>query len=138
MNRTTSMDSSQQFGFVMECLQLTILSFALPSAQNAACLVPALLQCTSSCTNVSLRIFHESYDAYLIRPNPKDFISSAASRMYRLVHQELKVPFQNGKSPEAPTNDCEEQAGCNKRVTSGHISAEYTLQFVTGSSMRPQ
>ena len=46
--------------------------------------------------------------------------------MYRFVHQELKVPFQNGKSPGAPTNDGEEQAGSNKWVTMGsYISRIY-------------
>lgn len=109
LDRTTSMDSARRFSYVMECLQPMVLSFASPSAQNDAGLVPALHQWSTTCTELLLRLFQTTYDAYLIRPDPKNFLGSASSRMYRFVRQELKVPFQNGTVPKKSTQDCEER-----------------------------
>lgn len=100
LNRTTSIDSSQRFAYLVKCLQPTVVSFASSSAQIDASFIPALLQWTDSCAELSLRIFRECRDTYLMRPDPKDFLGTASSRMYQFVRQELEVPFQNGKVPE--------------------------------------
>lgn len=126
LNRATSMDSPRRFVHVMKCLQPTVLSFASSSARNDAGLVSALFQWTNSCTGLSLRIFHANRDAYLIHPDPKDFLGSAASRMYGFVRQELKVPFQNRIVPEALTHNSKQQAGSDTvGITGSFISRIY-------------
>lgn len=132
LNLTTAMDSSQRFAYVMKCLQPTVLSFASSSAHNEAGLVPALLQWTTSCTELSLRVFRANHDAYSICPDPKDFLGSASSRMYRFVRQELKVPFQNGVIPDAPTHDCEEQAGTDRVATTGSFISRIYVALRNG------
>lgn len=126
LNRTISMDSPRRFVHVMKCLQPTVLSFASSSARNDVGLVSALFQWTTSCTELSSRIFHANHDAYLIHPDPKDFLGSAASRMYRFVRQELKVPFQNRIVPETSTHNFKQQAGSDTTgITGSFISRIY-------------
>ncbi|MCJ1469511.1 hypothetical protein MMC07_008144 [Pseudocyphellaria aurata] len=107
LNRTTSIDSSQRFAYLVKCLQPTVLSFASSSAQTDAGFIPALLQWTDSCAELSLQIFHECRDAYLMRPDPKDFLGSASSRMYQFVRRGLEIPFQTGTVPETSIHNGE-------------------------------
>lgn len=137
LNRTTSMDSTRRFQHVMECLQPTVLAFASPSARNDAGLVPTLLQWTTSCTELSLRIFRASHDAYLMHPDPKDFLGPASSRMYRFVRQKLRVPFQNGKVPEAWTRNLEEQLGWENVASTGSFISRIYVALRNGELYAP-
>ena len=103
LNRTTSMDSTERFSHIITSLQPTILAFR--ASTDVACteLMPALLQWTNDCADLSSQVYRQTCDAYLRHPDPSGLLGPASERMYRFVRKELKVPFQNLEGPKLET-----------------------------------
>ena len=127
LNRTTSMDSAERFPHIVRSLQPTVLAFQ--ASPDVACteLIPALLQWTNNCADLSSQVYRQTCDAYLRHPDPSGFLGPASERIYWFVRKELKVPFQNLEGPKVETLEFDAlHARSTMHSTGSRISTIYT------------
>ncbi|MCJ1419775.1 hypothetical protein MMC32_006131 [Xylographa parallela] len=86
---TTTLDSTQRFPTIFKTLQPTILDFVSSSSNT----VSSVQQWSATCSTQAQEIFLRTRDAYHGQPDASGILGTAASRLYRFVRDELKIPF---------------------------------------------
>ncbi|MCJ1378398.1 hypothetical protein MMC17_001496 [Xylographa soralifera] len=86
---TTTLDSTQRFSTIFKALQPTVLDFASSSSNT----VFTVKKWSAACSMQAQEIFLRNRELYHSQPDASDVLGKAASRLYKFVRDELKVPF---------------------------------------------
>ncbi|MCJ1434681.1 hypothetical protein MMC27_004050 [Xylographa pallens] len=86
---TTTLDSAQRFPTIFKALQPTILDFASSSSNT----VSTVKEWSATCSTQAQEIFLRTREVYHSQPDASIILGTAASRLYKFVRDELKVPF---------------------------------------------
>lgn len=96
LDDTTTKDSTTRLSSVFLSLQPAILQLYPVDGDSSIQVIEPLREWTHKCSDMALKAFRANIGSYTARPDATPFLGKASARIYRMIRDELSVPFIQG------------------------------------------